>query len=55
MNCQNKKIELQNEEVKDYYVKAIRKRRKTKFYEEQFGRAKAPTEESKKGEEEEKP
>jgi len=37
INCQNKKLDLQNEEVKDYYVKAIRKRRKTKFYEQQFG------------------
>ena len=40
VNCQNKKIELQSDEVKDYYVKAIRKRRKTKFYEEQFGNVK---------------
>ena len=37
VNCLNKKIDLKNEEVKDYYVKAIRKRRKTKFYEEKFG------------------
>lgn len=40
VNCQNKKIELQSDEVKDYYVKAIRKRRKTKFYEEKFGNSK---------------
>ena len=40
VNCLNKKIELQTDEVKDYYVKAIRKRRKTKFYEEKFGGSK---------------
>lgn len=37
INCQNKKIDLQTDEVKEYYVKTIRKRRKTKFYEQQFG------------------
>ena len=37
VNCQNKKLELQTDEVKDYFVKTIRKRRKTKFYEQQFG------------------
>lgn len=37
INCQNKKLDLQTEEVKEYFVKAIRKRRKTKFYEDKFG------------------
>lgn len=37
VNCLNKKIDLQTDEVQDYYVKAIRKRRKTKIYEEKFG------------------
>ena len=40
VNCLNKKIELQSDEIKDYYVKAIRKRCKTKFYKEKFGGAK---------------
>lgn len=40
VNCKNKKVELAAEEVKDYFVKAIRKRKKTKVYEENFGPAK---------------
>lgn len=45
VNCQNKKIDLQKDEVTTYHVKAIRKRRKTRIYEEKFGdsRKKAST------------
>lgn len=50
VNCLNKKIELKNEEIKEYYVKAIRKRRKTKFYEESFGGIKKKSTEDSKAE-----
>ena len=38
VNCLNKKLELQTEELQDYFVKTIRKRSKTKFFSTQFGK-----------------
>lgn len=40
VNCKNDKVEMKPEEVKDYFVKATRKRKKTKFFEEHFGTGK---------------
>jgi len=40
VNCKNSKVDLNTDEVKDYYVKVIRKRNKTKFFEKHFGNPK---------------
>ena len=40
VGCKNSKVELKSEEVNEYFVKTIRKRKKTKFFEEHFGTTK---------------